>query len=226
MQDDVVMAGFGGQGIMLIGKILAYAGMEEGREVSWLPSYGPEMRGGTANCTVVISDLPIGSPVVQKPKSLVVMNRPSLERFGPDVRPGGTVIINSSLIPIRSDREDVSEFLVPANDIAIELGVPKAANMVILGAYVAKTGIVSLETVKAFVKKTFAHKPHVIEKNYACLERGAACVVGETGPGTAAGKDNGKVKKKTPGKTAPKKAAAKKGPSKKSRSKRSSGADA
>jgi len=193
MQDDVVMAGFGGQGIMLIGKILAYAGMEEGREVSWLPSYGPEMRGGTANCTVVISDLPIGSPVVQKPHCLVVMNRPSLERFGPDVKPGGKVIINTSLITIRTDRDDVEEILVPANDIAIELGVPKAANMVILGAYVAKTGIVSLDSIKAFVKETFAKKPHLIEKNYACLERGAACVAGAGEKGKAP--KQGKAKK-------------------------------
>ena len=198
MQDDVVMAGFGGQGIMLIGKILAYAGMEEGREVSWLPSYGPEMRGGTANCTVVIADLPIGSPVVQKPRALVVMNRPSLERFGPDVKPGGSVIINTSLITIRTDRDDVEETLVPANDIAIELGVPKAANMVILGAYVAKTGIVSLDSIKAFVKKTFAAKPHLIEKNYTCLDRGAACVAG--GKGNTAKK--GKIKKSAAQKTA------------------------
>ncbi len=207
MQDDVVMAGFGGQGIMLIGKILAYAGMEEGREVSWLPSYGPEMRGGTANCTVVIADLPIGSPVVQKPRSLVVMNRPSLERFGKDVKPGGSVIINTSLITIRTDRDDVEEILVPANDIAIELGVPKAANMVILGAYVAKTGIVSLDSIKAFVKKTFAHKPHVIEKNYDCLDRGAACVAGPEGKKTATKK--AKTKRKAAKKGAAKKTSGK-----------------
>ena len=108
MQNDVIMAGFGGQGILLIGKMLAYAGMHEGKEVSWLPSYGPEMRGGTANCTVVISDRPVGSPVIRSPRAVVAMNLPSLDKFEPDVRPGGLLLINSSLIDRKTTRDDVT----------------------------------------------------------------------------------------------------------------------
>ncbi|MEJ2097557.1 MAG: 2-oxoacid:acceptor oxidoreductase family protein, partial [Deltaproteobacteria bacterium] len=109
MQSEVQFAGFGGQGIMLMGKILAHAAMEEGYEVSWVPSYGPEMRGGTAYCTVVISDTPIGSPVIKNPTHLVAMNRPSLEKFAPAVKKGGIIFINESLIDIRSGRADVNE---------------------------------------------------------------------------------------------------------------------
>ncbi|MCX6645296.1 MAG: 2-oxoacid:acceptor oxidoreductase family protein [bacterium] len=110
---EVVMAGFGGQGLMLIGKLLAEASMDEGKEVSWLPSYGPEMRGGTANCTVVVSDTPVASPVINMPQSLLVMNRQSLEKFGPLVKPGGLVLVNSSLIPITTGRTDVHEVRIP-----------------------------------------------------------------------------------------------------------------
>ncbi len=111
MQSEVMFAGFGGQGILLIGKILAHTAMEEGHEVAWIPSYGPEMRGGTAYCTVVISDRPIGSPIIRNPLHLVAMNRPSLEKFAPMVKPGGVIFINSSLIDIKSDRNDVDELV-------------------------------------------------------------------------------------------------------------------
>ncbi|MBW1642885.1 MAG: 2-oxoacid:acceptor oxidoreductase family protein, partial [Deltaproteobacteria bacterium] len=120
MQKDVMFAGFGGQGILLMGKILALAAMDEGREVTWVPSYGAEMRGGTANCNVVISDRPIGSPVIRNPMHLVVMNRPSLEKYGPLVRPKGVVLINSSLVTADTGREDIDELTVSANDIATE----------------------------------------------------------------------------------------------------------
>ena len=122
MQSEVMFAGFGGQGILLSAKILAHAGMEEGKEVAWVPSYGPEMRGGTAYCTVVISERPIGSPIIRNPLHLVAMNRPSLEKFAPMVKPKGVVLINSSLIPIKSGRSDIDELIVPANDIAKKLG--------------------------------------------------------------------------------------------------------
>jgi 2-oxoglutarate ferredoxin oxidoreductase subunit gamma len=134
MQRDVIMAGFGGQGILLIGKMLAYAGMHAGKEVSWLPSYGPEMRGGTCNCTVVISDKPVGSPVIRSPRAVVAMNLPSLEKFEPDLREGGLLLINSSLISRGPERDDVTVVEVPANEIATELGNPRGANMVALGA--------------------------------------------------------------------------------------------
>ena len=172
MQNDVIMAGFGGQGVLLIGKMLAYAGMHQGKEVSWLPSYGPEMRGGTANCTVVISDRPVGSPVIQCPKAVVAMNLPSMEKFEPDIKPGGLLLVNSSLIARESSRKDITVLRVPANDIANELGNPKGANMVILGAYLGATGAVALEEMENLVKETFAHKPKVVEANITALRRG------------------------------------------------------
>jgi 2-oxoglutarate ferredoxin oxidoreductase subunit gamma len=143
MQKEVMFAGFGGQGILLIGNILAHTAMEEGFEVAWVPSYGPEMRGGTAYCLVVISDRPIGSPIVRNPMHLIAMNRPSLEKFAPVIKPDGVVVINSSLIPVSSGRDDVDELLVPANDIAKDLGSVKVANIVALGAFVARSKIVS-----------------------------------------------------------------------------------
>ena len=145
MQRDVIMAGFGGQGILLIGKMLAYAGMREGMEVSWLPSYGPEMRGGTANCTVVISDKPVGSPVIRSPRAVVAMNLPSLEKFEPDVRKGGLLLINSSLINRGAQRDDLTVIEVPANEMASDLGNPRGANMVALGAYLGATDAVSMD---------------------------------------------------------------------------------
>jgi 2-oxoglutarate ferredoxin oxidoreductase subunit gamma len=172
MQNDVIMAGFGGQGILLIGKMLAYAGMHEGKEVSWLPSYGPEMRGGTANCTVVISDRPVGSPVIRSPRAVVAMNLPSLDKFEPDVRPGGLLLINSSLINRKTTRDDVTVIEVPANEIANELGNRRGANMVALGAYLGATDAVSLDGVIEVVRETFAAKPGVIDVNITALRRG------------------------------------------------------
>jgi 2-oxoglutarate ferredoxin oxidoreductase subunit gamma len=182
MQNDVVMAGFGGQGILLIGKMLAYAGMREGKEVSWLPSYGPEMRGGTANCTVVISDRPVGSPVIQSPQAVVAMNLPSLDKFEPDVRPGGLLLINTSLINRETTRTDLKVVNVPANEIANELGNRRGANMVALGAYLGATGAVSVDGIVEVVRETFAAKPGVIEVNITALHRGH-----EIGAATAVG---------------------------------------
>ena len=172
MQNDVIMAGFGGQGILLIGKMLAYAGMHEGKEVSWLPSYGPEMRGGTCNCTVVISDRPVGSPVIQSPRAVVAMNLPSLDKFESNLRPGGLLLINSSLINRGAQRDDVEVLLVPANEIANELGNPRGANMVALGAYLGATGAVSVDGVETVIRETFASKPKVIDVNIEALHRG------------------------------------------------------
>ena len=172
MQSDVVMAGFGGQGILLIGKMLAYAGMHEGKEVSWLPSYGPEMRGGTCNCTVVISDTPVGSPVIRSPRVVLAMNLPSLEKFEPDVRSGGLLLINSSLISRGAERDDLTVIEVPANEMATELGNPRGANMVALGAYLGATDAVSLEEIENVIRETFAAKPAVIEVNIEALHKG------------------------------------------------------
>jgi len=179
MQNDVIIAGFGGQGVMLMGKILAYAGMEEGKEVSWFPSYGPEMRGGTANCTVVISDRPVGSPVVERPRTVLAMNLPSLDKFEPQVRPGGLLMINSSLIHRGASRDDVIEVLVPANAIANEIGNPRGANMVALGAFVGASRVLDLATVAGIVKKQFAAKPKLVGVNLTALQRGYDAVLEE-----------------------------------------------
>ena len=182
MQNDVIMAGFGGQGILLIGKMLAYAGMREGKEVSWLPSYGPEMRGGTANCTVVISDRPVGSPVIQSPRAVVAMNLPSLDKLEPDVRTGGLLLINTSLLERKSTRTDVNIIEVPANQIANELGNRRGANMVALGAYLGATDAVSVDGIVEVIRETFAAKPGVVDININALHSGhdigAACTVG------------------------------------------------
>ncbi len=154
------MAGFGGQGIMLIGNLFAYAAMEEGRQVTYMPTYGVEMRGGTANCTVVVSDTIIGSPIIGHPMSAIVMNRPSLTRFGPTVVEGGLVVINSSLIPDTvEDRPDLRQIRVPANEIAQRLGNDKMANMVILGAFLDLVKVVRAESV-------FESFSHVLDERY------------------------------------------------------------
>jgi 2-oxoglutarate ferredoxin oxidoreductase subunit gamma len=172
MQSEIMFAGFGGQGILLIGKLLAHAAMQEGLEVAWIPSYGPEMRGGTAYCTVVIGDRPIGSPIIKKPGHLIAMNRPSLEKFAPVVKPNGVILINSSLIPIGSGRSDVDEFKVPVVDIAAGLGNAKVANIVALSAFVARSGLVELETLRACLKEEFSKKPQMIPMNLQAVEEG------------------------------------------------------
>jgi len=172
MQSEVMFAGFGGQGILLIGKVLAHAAMEEGYEVAWIPSYGPEMRGGTAYCTVVISDRPIGSPIIKNPLHLVAMNGPSLEKFAPTVKPKGVVFVNSSLISFGADREDVDELRVDVVGIAKQLGSVKAANIVALAAFVARSKIVSLDTLKHCVKEEFSKKPKLIPLNMEAVDAG------------------------------------------------------
>ncbi|MFH2219406.1 MAG: 2-oxoacid:acceptor oxidoreductase family protein [Pseudomonadota bacterium] len=172
MQREVMFAGFGGQGILLIGKILAHAAMEEGFEVAWVPSYGPEMRGGTAYCLVVISDTLIGSPVIRNPLHLVAMNGPSLEKFAPVVKPNGVVLINSSLISFGSGRNDVDELLIPANDIAKNVGSVQAANVVALAAFVARSGIVNFDLLRKQVREEFSKKEKLIPLNMEAVEQG------------------------------------------------------
>jgi 2-oxoglutarate ferredoxin oxidoreductase subunit gamma len=172
MQSEVMFAGFGGQGILLIGKLLAHAAMEDGYEVAWIPSYGPEMRGGTAYCTVVISDRPIGSPIIKNPKHLVAMNRPSLEKFASQVRTGGVVLVNSSLIPVDSGREDVDELKVAAVDIAKKIGNVRAANIVALAAFVARSKIVKIDTLRTCIKEEFAAKAKLIPLNMEAVDKG------------------------------------------------------
>jgi 2-oxoglutarate ferredoxin oxidoreductase subunit gamma len=172
MQSEVTFAGFGGQGIMMAGKLLAYAGMDEGKNVVWLPSYGPEMRGGTAYCVVIISNSDISSPIIKHPQCCAVMNRPSLEKFAPMIKKDGILIINSSLINVTSDRKDIDIFHIPANEIAIKCGTGKAANMVMLGAYVGKLKNVDVKTVRKMIKKEFEVKPKFVKININAFNEG------------------------------------------------------
>jgi 2-oxoglutarate ferredoxin oxidoreductase subunit gamma len=170
--ETVIMAGFGGQGLMFIGKLLAYSAMRTGKHVTWIPSYGPEMRGGTANCTVVISDEEIGSPVITSPKALIIMNNPSLEAFESRLQTQGTLFLNSSLITHRPTRSDIKVVEMPANDIAVEIGEKRVANMVMLGAYIAKTNIVSRENVIEGLKEFFKKKIQFLNVNTKAFEKG------------------------------------------------------
>ena len=173
MSHDIIMAGFGGQGIMVMGQLLAYAGMIEDRHVSFIPSYGPEMRGGTANCSVIVTDEVVGSPIVTEPNFVVAMNLPSLDKFEPLIQPGGILMINSSLIQKEATRTDITVYKIPANELAQELGNPKVANMIVLGAIVAASQAVRTESaLQAFVKM-FAKKPKLVEINKLALQKGA-----------------------------------------------------
>ena len=167
-----IFAGFGGQGALSMGLNLAQAAMVEGKNVTYLPSYGAEVRGGTANCTVALSDEDIASPVASSPEFIVVMNKPSLVRFQNLLQSGGVLFINSSLVDAETTRGDIEVIRVPANTIAEELGSPKAANMVMLGAFIKKSNLVSLETVIAELKNVLKKKKSLIGINTKSLKTG------------------------------------------------------
>ncbi|MES0361539.1 MAG: 2-oxoacid:acceptor oxidoreductase family protein [Anaerolineales bacterium] len=148
MQTEIVIAGFGGQGVLFAGQVLAYAGMDNGKEVTWIPSYGPEMRGGTANCTVIISDEEIGSPLVRNPRGLIAMNLPSLDKYESTLIEGGSLIVNSSLVNRSIDRDDVQHVLIPANEIAESLGDKRMTTIVMVGALLAQIPVLSIESIE------------------------------------------------------------------------------
>jgi len=171
---DIVMAGFGGQGLMAIGKILAKAAMEEGRNVTWMPSYGPEMRGGTANCVVIIDDEPIGSPVLKRTQAAIVMNKQSIDKFEPSVVEQGLIVVNTSLIDRKVERKDLKVVYVAANEVAEKEGSGKAANMVMLGAYVGRRGHLTADQVAEALPDVLAQRHHkTIPVNTEALRRGA-----------------------------------------------------
>ena len=177
MEERIVMAGFGGQGVMAIGQLVTYAGMIEDKNVSWLPSYGPEMRGGTANCSVIVSDEPVGSPVVTDATTAIVMNKPSMDKFENEVVPGGRLFINSSLIDKKAKRDDIDVYYIPANEIADELGNSRVANMIMLGAYLEATNMVKVDSIiEAFTKVFGEKKAHLIPINKEAIEKGAEVV--------------------------------------------------
>ncbi len=176
-EQQVIIAGFGGQGVMSMGQLLTYAGMLEDKNVSWLPSYGPEMRGGTANCNVIVSDNTVGSPLVTEANTAIVMNLPSLDKFEGRVVKDGILLINSSLIEKKASRTDIRAYEIPANEIANELGNIRIANMVMLGAYLELTQIVSKESIIESLKKVLGpSKEKFIPVNEKALEMGAQAV--------------------------------------------------
>ncbi len=174
MENSVVIAGFGGQGVILAGKILAQAGMDHGLEVTWLPSYGPEMRGGTANCTVILSNETVGSPIVDNPTGLIAMNLPSLDKFEKTIAKDGMVIVNTSLIPRKIEREDLSSYYLALNEMSTKVGSAKSINMIALGAYIKVTDIIPLTTIKSTMKRMLAesNKSKFIPGNEKALDEG------------------------------------------------------
>lgn len=174
MQTEIIIAGFGGQGVLFGGQLLTYAAMDEGKEVTWIPSYGPEMRGGTANCTVVISDEEIGSPMVSRPRAAIVMNLPSLDKYEPLVKPGGVLVINESMVDREVTRKDIKVVTLKANEIAEKLGDKRMSNMVMVGALIANLPVLPLEAIE---KALAGHLPErhrkLLPKNYEALREGA-----------------------------------------------------
>ena len=173
MQKEIIIAGFGGQGVLFAGQILAYAAMDIGKEVTWIPSYGPEMRGGTANCTVVIADEEIGSPLVKYPPLAVALNLPSFDKCEETLAPGGTLIVNQSMVYRGPRREDINVILVPCNEIAEEIGNKKLLNMVAVGALLTALPEITMKDVE---KALEAHLPtrhkHLLPSNFEALRRG------------------------------------------------------
>lgn len=175
MTKKTIFSGFGGQGVLMMGYVLAVAAMRDGKEVTYLPSYGAEVRGGTANCTVVVSDEEIFSPVASSPDYAVILNKPSLAKYENSVKKGGTIILNSSLIDVSPTRKDVDIVRVPANDIAKELGSDRTINMIMLGALAAKTGITSLKSLmKGLTEIVKGKKSSLMKLNQKALDEGAA----------------------------------------------------
>ncbi|MDP4162195.1 MAG: 2-oxoacid:acceptor oxidoreductase family protein [Bacillota bacterium] len=177
MLQEIIIAGFGGQGVMSMGQLIAYAGMIEEKNVSWLPSYGPEQRGGTANCAVVVSDQQVGSPLVSNPSAVIVLNNPSFDKFEPKVRPGGLLISNSSLVARKSEREDIKVIDIRATDLANELGNSRITNMILLGAFIEYSKFLSENSIIESLKKVLSEdKYHLIDINKRALRKGAELV--------------------------------------------------
>jgi 2-oxoglutarate ferredoxin oxidoreductase subunit gamma len=173
MQKEIIISGFGGQGALFSGQVIAYAAMDTGKQVTWIPSYGPEMRGGTANCTVIIADEEIGSPLVQHPPLAIALNLPSFDKYEPLMESGGTLIVNQSMVDRGAKRDDVHVLLIPCNEIAEEIGDKKLMNMVAAGALLTALKDISLQDLeKALENHLPARHKHLLPKNYEALKRG------------------------------------------------------
>jgi len=170
---NILLAGFGGQGILFAGKFLAYSGLYENRQLSWLPSYGPEMRGGTCNCSVILSDDPVGSPIVSAPNILMVMNLPSLDKYEASAVSGSKIFVDSTLIERKVNRDDVEVFYIPATQMAADMGIPTLANMILIGKIIKETGVVSFDNMDAVLAKVIsAKRQNMLEVNKKALEAG------------------------------------------------------
>lgn len=177
MKEELIIAGFGGQGVLSMGKILAYAGLMHNQEVSWLPSYGPEMRGGTANVTVILSDHKISSPVLNRFDTLIALNQPSLDKFEGEVKPGGTLIYDGNGITRHPLRQDITIYRIDATEKAAELGMGKTLNMMVIGGYIKVKPVVSLENVIDGLKKSLPERHHkLIPMNKKALAIGAELI--------------------------------------------------
>ena len=173
MQKEIIISGFGGQGVLFAGQVIAYAAMDSGKEVTWIPSYGPEMRGGTANCTVVIADHEIGSPLVKNPPLVIALNLPSYDKYESMMQTGGTLVVNQSMVDRGAKRTDINTVFVAANEIAEQIGDKKLTNMVTVGALLAALPEVTVEALEAALKSHLpARHQHLLPKNYEALRRG------------------------------------------------------
>lgn len=173
METSIVISGFGGQGVLFAGQLLAYAGMDDGRNVTWIPSYGPEMRGGTAHCIVIISDEPIGAPIVSQPDVAIVLNQPSFDKYQPLVKSGGLLVVNSSIVTPAIEREDIEVVTVPANEIAEAHGSVKMLNMAAVGAMLARRRVLPVTAVQqALTDHLPASKSHLLASNLEVLQGG------------------------------------------------------
>jgi 2-oxoglutarate ferredoxin oxidoreductase subunit gamma len=179
MHEEIIISGFGGQGALFAGQLLTYTGMDEGWHVTWIPSYGPEMRGGTAHCIVILSDDDIGSPIIRQPTVCVVMNPPSMDKYEPLVKAGGLLVANSTLVRTRSERTDIEAVYIPANELAAQLGNVKMANVVLLGAMLGTREILPIASIKRTLDEHIPeHRKKIIEPNKRALDRGIQFVRG------------------------------------------------
>jgi 2-oxoglutarate ferredoxin oxidoreductase subunit gamma len=169
----MLIAGFGGQGVLFAGKFIAYKGLLEGKQLSWLPSYGPEMRGGTANCSVIISDTPVGSPIVSNPDVLTVMNLPSLDKYEDSAVAGAKIFVDSTLIDRKVKRTDVDAYYIPATAMAKDAGFPTLANMIMVGKMIKEANIVSYDNIVDALKKVVSAKhADLLDVNLKAIEMG------------------------------------------------------
>ncbi len=174
MQTEILISGFGGQGVLFAGQLLAYAAMDAGKEVTWIPSYGPEMRGGTANCTIIIADEPIGAPIVRYPQAVIALNLPSLDKYESLVKPGGVLIVNQSLVDRPVKRTDIHVVMIPGNEIAEAIGNKRLLNIITLGALLEYLPVMPLQALELALNDHLPERhKHLLPANFQAMRKGA-----------------------------------------------------